>query len=231
MRKSYAPLDRHPATAPLGYGENFTGSTAAPSTDFIASAMDELACPVIIVDRHGHLLHSNLAADALLQRSDCVVLLEGKVTVTHKPDELRFNEALLSAAVGKRSMLALGNVAHTTVAIVPLRNTSGQASEPRFALMFSRAEVSENLMLSFFSRCYRLTASEARVLGLIYACLTAPEMALHLSVGQATIRTHLRSIFNKTNSKSVRDIVKRLATLPPLMTTVMPSTVSPLQYH
>ncbi len=233
MNTSYTTLSSHTPSPQPSYVGSFADSTPAPSTDFIASAMDELACGVVIIDRHGHLLHSNLAAEAVLMRSDCVVLVDGKVTVTHKSDERQFSEALLNAAAGKRSMVALGVLSHTTVAVVPLRNTSGQASEPRFALMFSRAGVCESLMLSFFSRSYRLTATEERVLGLMCTGLTAPEMAQQLNVGEATIRTHVRNICTKTHSNGIRDIVKRLAMLPPLMAAVMPSAMvtRPLQCH
>jgi DNA-binding CsgD family transcriptional regulator len=235
MNTSYANLSSHSPSTQRGYVGDFADSSApaTASTDFIASAMDELACGVIIVDRQGHMLHSNVAAEAVLMRSDCVVLVDGKVTVTHKADEKAFSDALLGASLGKRSMVALGLLSHTTVAVVPLRNTSGQASEPRFALMFSRAGVCESLMLSFFSRSYRLTATEERVLGLMCACLTAPEMALQLNVGEATIRTHVRNICTKTHSNGIRDIVKRLAMLPPLMAAIMPSAMTPrpLQCH
>jgi DNA-binding CsgD family transcriptional regulator len=227
MNTSYTPLSSLRPSTQRGYVGDFADSVSvasAPSTDFIASAMDELACGVIIIDRYGHLLHSNVAAESLLMSGDCVVLVDSKVTVTHKADERSFNDALLGAATGKRSMVALGPLSHTSVAVVPLRNTSGQPSEPRIALMFSRAGVCESLMLSFFSRSYRLTATEERVLGLMCACLTAPEMAIQLKVGEATIRTHVRNICAKTNSNGIRDIVKRLAVLPPLMTAVMPST-------
>jgi DNA-binding CsgD family transcriptional regulator len=233
MNTSYTTLSSHTPSTQRSYVGSFADSAPAPSTDFIASAMDELACGVIIVDRQGHLLHSNLAAEAVLMRSDCVAIVEGKVTVIHKADERQFSEALLGAASGKRSMVALGGLSHTTVAVVPLRNTSGQASEPRFALMFSRAGVCESLMLSFFSRSYRLTTTEERVLGLMCTGLTAPEMAQQLHVGEATIRTHVRNICTKTHSNGIRDIVKRLAMLPPLMAAVMPSAMvtRPLQCH
>ncbi len=117
MNTSYTTLSSHTPSPQPSYVGSFADSTPAPSTDFIASAMDELACGVVIIDRHGHLLHSNLAAEAVLMRSDCVVLVDGKVTVTHKSDERQFSEALLNAAAGKRSMVALGVLSHTTVAV------------------------------------------------------------------------------------------------------------------
>jgi DNA-binding CsgD family transcriptional regulator len=199
--------------------------------DLLSHAMDELACGVIIIDALGKLLHKNLAADAVLARGDSVSIQNGTVTTAHSSDARQLNEALAKATAGKRSMIALGALARTTVAVVPLqRHEAGTqpntpVSELRFALMFSRAGVCETLMLSFFSRAHSLTAAEENILGLMCVGLTAPEMAQQLKVGEATVRTHVRNICAKTHSSGVREVVKRLAVLPPLMAAVMPSRV------
>ena len=189
-----------------------------------ACALDAMASGVIIIDQRGWILHQNLAASVVLSRGDCVCVDHGMITATHAPDVRQLSEALSKAAAGKRSMIALGALSRTTVAVVPLHRQAaqGQATEPRFALMFSRAGVCEALMLSFFSRAHQLTAAEENVLGLMCAGLTAPEMAHQLKVGEATIRTHVRNICAKTHSSGIREVVKRLAVLPPLMAAVMP---------
>ncbi len=187
----------------------------------MAGALDELACGVIIVDRSAQVLHSNTAAQAVIARGDCVGVQDHKLVTSHPTDTQSLQEALTKAAQGKRSMIALGPLARTTVAVVPLKTAPNAA--PRFALMFSRAGVCESLMLSFFSRAHKLTATEEQVLGLMCIGLTAPEMAQRLMVGEATIRTHVRNICAKTNSSGIREVIKRLAVLPPLMAAVMPS--------
>jgi DNA-binding CsgD family transcriptional regulator len=214
------------------------GSGGHPSSDLIASALDELACGVIIIDAHGRILHQNLAAHTVLARGDCVAIDDGVITASHEPDARQLADALAKAAQGKRSMIALGALSRTTVAVVPLQRTGAGAaqglpvgrtpalpSEARFALMFSRAGVCESLMLSFFSRAHQLTASEENILGLMCAGLTAPEMAVQLKVAEATVRTHVRNICAKTHSNGIREVVKRLAVLPPLMAAVMPSVM------
>jgi DNA-binding CsgD family transcriptional regulator len=210
-------------------------SGGLPAGDLIASALDELACGVIIIDAQGRILHQNLAAHTVLARGDCVAIDDGTITATHAPDVRQLADALAKAAQGKRSMIALGALSRTTVAVVPLHrqhaltgesashSPTDKAEPQRFALMFSRAGVCEALMLSFFSRAHQLTASEETILGLMCAGLTAPEMAVHLKVAEATVRTHVRNICTKTHSNGIREVVKRLAVLPPLMAAVMPS--------
>jgi DNA-binding CsgD family transcriptional regulator len=237
----------HLPSAQRGYvGDKNPGSPlpsgGLPASDLIASALDELACGVIIIDARGRILHQNLAAHTVLARGDCVAIDNGTISATHEPDARHLADALAKAAQGKRSMIALGALSRTTVAVVPLQRNGaaaaqglpssltasppkGQANEARFALIFSRAGVCESLMLSFFSRAHQLTASEETILGLMCAGLTAPEMATRLKVAEATVRTHVRNICTKTHSNGIRDVVKRLAVLPPLMAAVMPSTM------
>jgi DNA-binding CsgD family transcriptional regulator len=200
-------------------------TTLLPSEELIASALDELASGVIIIDADGRVLHSNRAARSVLARGDCVAVDYGMLSTAHEPDAHQLADALAKAAQGKRSMIALGALSRTTVAVVPLQRTgagTGLPSEARFALLFSRAGVCESLMLSFFSRAHQLTASEETILGLMCAGLTAPEMAVRLKVAEATVRTHVRNICSKTHSNGIREVVKRLAVLPPMMAAVIP---------
>jgi DNA-binding CsgD family transcriptional regulator len=200
-------------------------TTLLPSEELIASALDELASGVIIIDADGRVLHSNRAARSVLARGDCVAVDDGMLSTAHEPDAHQLADALAKAAQGKRSMIALGALSRTTVAVVPLQRTgagTGLPSEARFALLFSRAGVCESLMLSFFSRAHQLTASEETILGLMCAGLTAPEMAVRLKVAEATVRTHVRNICSKTHSNGIREVVKRLAVLPPMMAAVIP---------
>jgi DNA-binding CsgD family transcriptional regulator len=232
MPNRHTPHPTPPSTQRGYVGDKSTTghlpSGGSPSGDLIASALDELACGVIIIDAKGRILHQNLAAHTVLARGDCVAIDDGTISAAHEPDARQLADALAKAAQGKRSMIALGALSRTTVAVVPLQRTGagaglptslspGQPSEARFALMFSRAGVCESLMLSFFSRAHQLTASEENILGLMCAGLTAPEMAVHLKVAEATVRTHVRNICTKTHSNGIREVVKRLAVLPPLM--------------
>jgi DNA-binding CsgD family transcriptional regulator len=213
-------------------------------SDLLASALDEIACGVIITDGAGKLLHSNLAGQLVLERKAGLQLLQGHVKAMQMEDADDLNQALAKAAQGKRSMINLGMQSacakQTTVALVPLDRlgssglSDSQAATtpaPRVtnglshtvAFIFSRTGMCEQLMLSFFSRAYQLTRSEEQILGLLCTGQTAPEMAQQLSVGEATVRTHIRNICHKTHSNGIRDVVKRLALLPPLMAAVMPA--------
>lgn len=230
--------------SPLSNQQDYIGKRppllAHEETSLLASALDEIACGVIIVDAQGHVQHANLAGHALLQRGHVLGVQAQALAAQYPADAPKLSDALVKALQGKRSMLTLGATAQTTVAVVPLdrhterqpavKSTAGhepaahpQHMAPRIALIFSRTGMCEALMMSFFARAYSLTRAEEQVLSLLCVGHTAPEMAQQLRVGEATVRTHIRSICQKTHSNGIREVTKRLALLPPLMAAVMPT--------
>jgi DNA-binding CsgD family transcriptional regulator len=215
------------------------------SSQLLSSALDEIACGVIIVDAQARVQHCNLAGQVILQHGQLLKENAQRLQATETGDAERLTEALAKAKQGKRSMLTLGANAQSTAAVVPLDRQDRQeryaqagipsgsplaqateSPESRIALIFSRSGMCETLMMSFFARAYQLTRSEEQILSLICVGHTAPEMAKQLSVGEATVRTHIRSICQKTHSHGIREVVKRLALLPPLMAAVMPAAFS-----
>jgi DNA-binding CsgD family transcriptional regulator len=226
--------------SPRSSQQGFIGLRSALSpqeeSSLLACTLDEIACAVLIVDSQGQLQHANLAGQALLQRGQALTCQGQTLTATQQADTPKLGDALTKAAQGKRSMITLGAQQQNTAAVVPLdRHTERQmerrsehptvadSTTPRIALIFSRTGMCEALMMSFFARAYSLTRAEEQVLSLLCVGHTAPEMAQQLRVGEATVRTHIRSICQKTHSNGIREVTKRLALLPPLMAAVMPS--------
>ena len=125
-------------------------------------------------------------------------------------------ESLAKVGEGKRSLITLSasEGASLTVAVLPLKTDGLQAN--RAALMFARASVCESLMLCFFARNHGLTATEEQVLGILCQGYSAPQIAEQLSVAVSTVRSHVRSLCAKTRSSGVRELVNRVAVLPPV---------------
>ena len=223
----------------LGYIGNKPSALSGQDQAVLANVLDEIACGVIVLDAQGQLIHHNLAGHLVLQKAKCLQLKKGVVAPVEEADANPFQQALAKALNGKRSMLTLGTQPPTAVAVVPLDRHSSyefqqgaadqatsshrlSANSAKIAIIFSRSGMCEALMMSFFSRAYHLTRSEEQILSLLCTGLTAPEMAQQLRVGEATVRTHIRNLCAKTDSNGIREIVKRLALLPPLMAAVMP---------
>jgi DNA-binding CsgD family transcriptional regulator len=177
--------------------------------------MDEWAHGVLAVTLDGRLLHSNQAARNELARRGLAAAPARMHHCLGGEDAHCLQEALQKAGAGKRSLvsLALGQGAPLPIAVLPLKPQGGTRLA---ALVFSRACVCEPLMLCFFARSHRLTRTEELVLGILCQGYTAPEAARQLDVAVSTIRSHVRSLCAKTRANGVRDLVNRVARLPPV---------------
>lgn len=188
----------------------------------LALLLDELAYGLLVTGLAGEVHHANQAARHELRRFRAIGLNGGNLLQTRIPDDARLLQAAWSqAAVGKRSMITLGGPegACLTVAVLPLRTDLG-GTPGRAALLFARASVCESLMLGFFARSHGLTATEEHVLGILCQGCSAPEIAAQMKVAVSTVRSHVRSLCAKTRSSGVRELINRVAVLPPVAPTL-----------
>jgi DNA-binding CsgD family transcriptional regulator len=82
--------------------------------------------------------------------------------------------------------------------------------------MLSRVGVSESGVFGAFARNHGLTHTEEQVLVFLCRCLSTPEIAIQMKVAVSTVRSHVRSLCAKTASSGVRELVNRVAILPPV---------------
>lgn len=184
--------------------------------DVLSLLMDTLAHGVVVVDDRAQVVHANKSARNELDR--CRVLREvgGEIHTTNPSDCKPFQTALTVAVAGKRSLLTMtGGDLSIMVAVVPLAPATGLWAG-RIALFLSRAEVCESAMFGFFARSHGLTHTEEQVLAILCRGLSTPEIAVQMKVAVSTIRSHVRSLCAKTSSSGVRELVNRVAVLPPV---------------
>jgi DNA-binding CsgD family transcriptional regulator len=199
-------------------------SEAAVSADGVWSrralldqVLDEVAYGVAVATPDGLLLHANRAARQELASQRTLFERNGRLRAHAAEDATAMLDALGRAAAGKRSLLHLGTTdgAKFGIAIVPVRRS--RPSDPeQAAVLFSRATVCESLMLCFFARSHALTPTEERVLAVLCQGHSAPEAAQRLQVAVSTVRSHVRSLCAKTRCSGVRELVRRVAMLPPV---------------
>jgi len=183
----------------------------------LALLMDELAHGVVIATLEGRLVHANQAARHELGRRRALCTREDHVQTCMADSASTLANAFARVAEGKRSLieLAAAEGPGLTLAVLPLKSeTAGRPA--RAALLFARACVSESLMLCFFARSHGLTATEEHVLGILCHGFSAPQIARQLNVAVSTVRSHVRSLCAKTRSSGVRELVNRVAVLPPV---------------
>ena len=191
------------------------GSNGAGSG--LALVMDELAYGVLVTSLDNQVLHANQAARHELARRRVLGVRDKLLYGCSPEDGKALQEAVTKVGQGKRSMVTLSNPDgfSLTMAVLPLK-VDEATGMVRAAFMFSRASVCESLMLCFFARSHSLTATEEHVLGILCQGYSAPQVAAKLNVAVSTVRSHVRSLCAKTRSSGVRELVNRVAVLPPV---------------
>ena len=184
--------------------------------DVLALLVDALAHGVVVVTARGQVVHVNQAARTELGCGRALSEARGEIYAVAPGDRRVLQNALTQAASGKRSLINLsGGGSSLSLAVVPLKQDS-DGWEVRIALLFARAEVCESGMFGFFARSYGLTQTEELVLAILCRGLSTPEIAVQLKVAVSTVRSHVRSLCAKTASSGVRELVNRVAVLPPV---------------
>ncbi len=199
------------------------GSGAGGDPGLALMLMNELAFGVAVVTLQGRVVQANQLARQELGRFRVLGAVDQQLKTVCADDARALQDALANAGRGKRSLVCMpvpSGAMPLTLAVLPLRAEAG-ASPAHAALIFSRASVCETLMLCFFARRHGLTSTEEHVLGILCQGYSAPEIAVQMKVAVSTVRSHVRSLCAKTRSSGVRELINRVAVLPPVAPSVM----------
>ena len=106
----------------------------------------------------------------------------------------------------------------TELALIPIGASLG-AGQPLVAAVFGR-RLCEPMSMEWFARSHGLTPAESGVLQLLCNGLDPRAIAAANKVRMATVRTQLICIRDKTGAGSIRALLQRLATLPPMVSSL-----------
>ena len=214
---------RHPLGTPAansGYRGPERRSAGSQGSRWLALMLDEIDYGMVLIGEGGQVLHVNHAARAELD-VDHPLQLNGRELHTRLPqDTTPLHDALQAAGRGLRRLVTLGEREHPlSMAVVPLGALSTGAPQATLLLLGKR-RVCESLSVQWFARTNALTPAETRVLEALCQGLDPREVADRNGVGLATVRTQIGSIRATTGTESIRDLVRRVAVLPPMVSSL-----------
>jgi DNA-binding CsgD family transcriptional regulator len=222
------PFPAAPASPALG--EVTTAAALGPtgSSALLGAVLDEIDYGVMVVEATtGALLHANRLALEEISLHRTLELVDGRVVAPDAGGQRALTSALMAVRQGRRSLLGLNAPAtgeraaaavapatgSTQVSVVPIASESPQ---PRALLVFGKRQVADSLSVGFFARAHSLTPTEDAVLLGLCRGLKPTQIAVDHGVAISTVRTHVNSIRVKTGTSSIRDLVNRVSTLPPM---------------
>ena len=186
------------------------------AASLLVRLLDEVDHGMLLVAVCGTVRYANQSAWRDLTREGPLCIAQGRLKARLAAHQDKLREALADAARGLRRLVSLAHQGSDfSVAVLPMADADPHA-EPLALLTFSKRTPCEALSVDFFARSHGLTGAEARVL---QACCNGEkpkEIAARTGVAISTVRTHVRSARMKTQSASLRELVRRLAVLPPI---------------
>jgi DNA-binding CsgD family transcriptional regulator len=185
-------------------------------------ALEALQIGILLADRRGRVIFANGAAEAILRRSDGLMLARDQLRAARTDDTERLARLIRGAA---RTRLGLGD---DPGGILLLPTSTGAPVSvlvspcPRVGLLEPAvlicvvAPSSARLETRHVARFYGLTPAEARLLKAIVDGERPADHAERAGITLNTAKTHLKQIFSKTGTKRQADLVRLLVSDPTL---------------
>jgi DNA-binding CsgD family transcriptional regulator len=191
------------------------GAAAAHSA-LLMRVLDEIDYGLLLVTAEGALRYANQLGLKELLDNGALQLAQGRVQARNGSDQGALQAALGDARRGLRRLVSATHVgAQVCVAVVPVGG-GDEGTEPLALLVFGKRQANETLTVDFYARTHGLTGAELSVLKSMCAGAKPKEIARRQGVAISTVRSHICSIRIKTQTSSIRDLLGRVAVLPPI---------------
>lgn len=187
-------------------------------TDELLAMLDQIGLAIMLLGADGRLRYVSYTAQEALARGDGLTCLGNELRASRLQDVPTWNQAWRDTAQRRlRRVVVLGDMAlYRTVALVPV----GSAS---VMVMIGRPNFSDDLAVQVFARAHGLSLAEEQVLRGLSEGLAPGDIAKRQGVKIATVRTQIAVARAKTSASSIRDLLQRLACMPPLAPGLRPA--------
>jgi len=187
--------------------------TSGADVSILMRVLDEIDYGVVLVDAQGALRYANQLALREMLAGGPLRLEHGRVQAVTSGDQHTLAAAIADALRGRRRLFtadcANGSL---PVAVVPMNNDDDALA----LLVLGRRSAADSLTVDFYARSNGLTSAESTVLKRICVGLKPKEVAREQGVAISTVRSHICSIRTKTQTGSIRELLNRVAVLPPI---------------
>ena len=190
------------------------------------AVLDEVNYGLILARRNGEVIFANRAALMACSGGEGALFIDaGRLAFRKASEQEQMGRALADACGGRRSMVDLGTLEdRSCVAVVPV---AAGGPTPTALLILGRHGTADALALQLFSKTHQLTPAECSVLTALSEGLRPAQIASHHGVAVCTIRTQIRSIRQKTLTRSIGHLMHLIERLPPMALSSVGAMMAP----
>lgn len=223
-----AIVSNHALSMDGSYGRNRERRSGGQFSQWLTRMLDEIDYGMLLVSADAQVLYVNHAARHELDGNHPLQLLGHSLRAHRSQDMEPLYDALAAAQRGLRRLLTLGEgAARVSVSVVPLPSADAEPGRDAGAgnggfgqttlLVLGKRQMCAQLSVQGFARSVSLTPTESRVLELLCGGVRPTDIATRQGVAVSTVRTQIGSIRGKTGAASIRELVRQVALLPPLV--------------
>lgn len=187
----------------------------------LASALDAVDTGLLVCDAQARVLLANDEARRLLATPGVLALAaDGSLDTPGSGAILALRRAVHGAVTARRhQMLPLRTGDQlAVVAVQPVRGSMELA-----IVQLGRQRICPDLALQEYARLCGLTPAEHGVLAALLAGVRATDVARTRGVEVSTVRTQITALRAKLGADRIDDLVRRVATLPPMTGVLRPT--------
>ena len=213
------PVDSFPASRYCGLAQSAGAAATTPWLgNMFAQMLDEIDFGMLLLDDELEVVHINQVARCQLDAQHPLQLRGAALRARQPADGAIWAGALKGATQhGLRRLLSLGAGSQAVnVAVVPL-SAPAQGGGAAILVVLGKRAVCGELGVQWFARNQSLTQAETRVLSALCAGYEPREIAKDHGLTLHTIRTQIGSLRAKTGALSIRDLIRHVSMLPPLV--------------
>jgi DNA-binding CsgD family transcriptional regulator/PAS domain-containing protein len=205
-------------------------NTLAAHSNALEDAWDRLACGLFVLDGNGRILWANRAGERTLANQDGLSGYDGSLLAATNEAN-----AKLRQLIGEAARTANGDgLCHGGAILVPRRppaqplplvvsplraesasrTAAGIAPNggvPAVLVFVNDPDLNPKIPGALLQKLYRLTEREARLAVLLLEGLDLREIGQRMDVSIHTVRTHLRHLFDKTNTRRQAQLIRVLS--------------------
>lgn len=188
-----------------------------------ADTLDTLVAALFLLDARGHVVQANASGRSLIAEASVLRASGGRLVINDASADTLLREALIATQGGDDNLGTRGislpipgpdsnhYVAHVLPLTAGARRKAGAGYAATAAVFMHKTDIELPSAPEAIAKLYKLTPSELRVLLKIFEIGGVPDVAVALGISEATAKTHLRRLFEKTGTSRQADLVKLVA--------------------
>lgn len=183
-------------------------------------ALNLLSVGVVLIQGDGTVLNANRVAQRILECGDGLSCGGGRLQAFYSHEQAALTRSIAAAVAEVPAGGALtfarpsGRRALSVVVKVLRPGTAGEGQARLAAVFITDPDQEVSAEAQTFSGLYGLTPAEARLASSLVRGISPAQAAEALGLTINTVRTHLKRIFSKTETRRQSDLVRVLLTGP-----------------